>query len=292
MNQLEMMSLFVLVAELGSFADTAKEKGIARSVVTRQIAALEEHLSVQLIARSTRKQALTNAGKKYLKHCKVILDMVSQAEAELKQEQHMPKGNIRISLPLSYGLRHLTDLLMSYAEKYPDISLDLDYSDRMVDVNTEGFDLAIRLATELAMSDIVRKLDQCELILCAAPSYLKKHGMPTRVEELQLHRCLQYSHHSRWHLQDREKHTTFNVIGNIKANNGDALAKAAVAGMGISLMPDFIAEDYLRSSQLVPITTIKAKEPLGIYAVLPTNNYMPERIRLLLEYLSKKLQSN
>lgn len=289
MNQFEMMSLFILVAELGSFAAAASEKNVARSVVTRQIAALEEHLGIQLIARSTRRQALTTAGKKYLKHCRTIIDMVQQGESEIREEQMVPKGNIKISLPLSYGLRHLTDILMNYAKRYPDISLELDYSDRMVDVSTESFDVAIRLATELALNDIVRKLGECHLILCASPDYLKKQGTPTSIDELQKHHCLQYTHHNRWHLIDQEKNAAMNVLGNIKANNGDALAKAAVLGMGISLMPDFIAEDYLNNGKLVCIPAIKARDPIGIYAVLPTNSYMPERIRLLLDYLSTQL---
>lgn len=289
MNQFEMMSLFILVAELGSFAAAAAEKNVARSVVTRQIAALEEHLGVQLIARSTRRQALTTAGTKYLTHCRTIIDLVHQGESEIREEQVMPKGNIKISLPLSYGLRQLTDILMSYAQCYPDISLELDYSDRMVDVGSESFDVAIRLATELALNDIVRKLGDCHLVLCASPAYLKKQGVPTSIDELSHHHCLQYTHHNRWHLIDQRKNTAINITGNIKANNGDALAKAAVLGMGISLMPDFIAEDYLKNGQLVSIPNIQAKDPIGIYAVLPTNSYMPERIRLLLDYLSENL---
>ncbi|WP_298052463.1 LysR family transcriptional regulator [uncultured Paenalcaligenes sp.] len=289
MNQFEMMALFIQVAELGSFAAAATQKGIARSVVTRQIAALEAHLGVQLIARSTRRQALTSAGKVYLERCKAIIDLVQQSEAELIEEQLTPKGNLRVSLPLSFGLRHLSDVLMQFAQRYPDIHLELDYSDRMVDVAAEGFDVAIRIASELALSDIVRKIGQCELYFVAAPSYLALHGTPQSPEDLLQHQCLQYSHHSRWMFTESGKEVSFSTKGRIKANNGDALAKAAAAGMGVSLMPDFIARDYLADGRLTRILSDATQAPIGIYAVLPSNSYIPERVKLVVDFLAENV---
>ena len=291
MNQFEMMSLFVLVAELGSFAAAANQRGVARSVVTRQIAALEEHLGVQLIARSTRRQALTSAGKKYLEHSKVILDLVERSEAELNEEQVKPTGNLRISLPLSFGLRHLSDLLMQFAERYPAIHLDLEYSDRLVDVAAEGFDLAVRIAHELALSDIVRKIGTCRLIFVASPSYLARFGEPQSLEELTEHECLQYSNQSRWMFSEGGKNISVNIKGRIKANNGDALAQASAAGIGISVMPDFIAKDYLRAGTLVELKHLEPQPPIGIYVALPSNSYIPERIRLLVDFLAQELPS-
>lgn len=291
MNQFEVMRLFVEVAELGSFAAAAAQKGVARSVVTRQIAALEKHLGVQLIARSTRRQALTSAGKKYLEHCKAILDLVERSESELIEEQVRPKGQIRVSLPLSFGLRHLTDMLMEFAQKYPDIHLELDYNDRMVDVAAEGYDIAIRIAGELALSDIVRKIGECELLFVAAPSYIQAHGEPQQPEDLLEHQCLQYSHHSRWLFSDGTRNFSISTNGRIKANNGDALAKAAAAGMGISFMPDFIAKDYLADGRLVELSGLRSENKIGIYAVLPSNSYIPERVRLLMDFLLNHLAS-
>lgn len=288
MNQLEVMALYIDVAKLGSFAAAAAQHSVARSVVTRRIAALEQHLGVQLIARSTRRQALTPAGKVYLERCKVILDLAQHSESELREEQLKPKGNLRISLPLSFGLRHLTDLLMRFALQYPEIHLDLDYSDRVVDVSSEGFDLAIRVVGNLELSDIVRKLGECELYFVAAPHYLAKYGEPKNLEQLEDHECLQYNQHSRWSFYDvsKDQEVSLNTNGRIRANNGDALAKSAAAGLGISVMPDFIANDYIKTKQLQRILTNYKQPPLGIYAVLPSNSYIPERVRLLIEYLS------
>lgn len=290
MNELEIMAVFVNVAELGSFSAAAAQKGIARSVVTRQIASLEAHLGLQLIVRSTRHQTLTSAGKIYLERCKVILDLVEKSKAELLEDQLKPKGNIRISLPLSFGLRHLSDLLMQFTQQYPKIHLDLDYSDHIVDVTKEGFDLAVRIARELALSDIVRKLGECEMCFTASHQYLALHGEPKNIEQLRDHQCLQYSHHSRWFFFEGDKEKSLIANGRIRANNGDALAKAAVAGMGISLLPDFIAADYIKSKQLKAILTSYKQPPIGIYAVLPSNSYIPERVRLLVEHLSRELR--
>ena len=289
MNQLEMMALFIQVAELGSFAAAATQKGVARSVVTRQIAALEKHLGVQLIARSTRRQALTTAGKVYLERCKAIMDLVQRSESELIEEQLTPKGNLRISAPLSFGLLHLTDLFMLFAQKYPDIHFELDYSDRMIDVATEGFDVAIRIAKELALSDIVRKIGECQLLFVASPRYLAKYGEPCSIEDLAHHQCLQYSLHERWHVSTDDKDFSITTNGRIKANNGDALAKAAAADMGISLMPDIIASQYLKDGRLKQILSTYPKSIVGIYAVLPSNSYIPERVRLLVEFLATQL---
>lgn len=289
MNQFEMMSLFVLVAELGSFAAAANQRNVARSVITRQIATLEEHLGVQLIARTTRRQALTSAGKKYLEHCKTILDLVQRSAAELNEEQVKPTGNLRISLPLSFGIRHISDLLMRFAQKHPAIYLDLDYSDRMVDVAAEGYDLAIRVASGLALSDIVRKIGECQLIFVASPGYICQFGEPTCLDDLINHECLQYSNHSRWVLSKGEETISIALKGRVKANNGDGLAKASAAGMGISLIPDFIVKDYLRAGSLVELKKLGIQPPIGIYVALPSNSYIPERVRLLVEYLADQL---
>lgn len=292
MIQIEMMALFIQVAELGSFAAAANQKGVARSVVTRQIAALESHLGVQLIARSTRKQALTSAGRIYLERCKAIIDLVQQSEAELLEEQITPKGKLRISLPLSFGLRHLSDILFQFAKQYPLIHFELDYSDTAIDVASEGFDVAIRISRDLALSDIVRRLGSCELYFVASPNYIKTYGEPLTPDDLQEHQCLQYSRQSRWMLTDGDKEISLNTNGPVKANNGDALAKAAAAGMGISLMPDFIAEDYLGNGSLQRILLNHPQPPIGIYAVLPSNSYIPERVKLLIDYLAQQISAS
>ena len=149
MDRLDAMRLFLRVAELGSFSAVALQAGVARSVVTRQIAALETHLGVKLMARSTRRLALTSAGSAYLEKCRVILNLVEAAEADVAAERLTPRGNIRISLPLSFGLRRLAPLLLDFSQRHPEVSLDMDYSDRRINLIEEGIDLAIRITRRL-----------------------------------------------------------------------------------------------------------------------------------------------
>src|SRR5574343_1002007 len=164
MDRLDAMHLFVRVAELGSFAAVAQQMGVARSVVTRQIAALEAHLGSKLMARSTRRLTLTSAGTAYLEKCRVILNLVEAAETDVAEERLIPRGNIRISLPLSFGLKRLAPLLLDFSQRYPEVSLDMDYSDRRINLIEEGLDLAIRVTRRLEAGDMARRLGACSML--------------------------------------------------------------------------------------------------------------------------------
>ena len=175
MDRLDAMHLFVRVAELGSFAAVAQQLGLARSVVTRQIAALEAHLGVKLIARSTRRLALTSGGTAYLEKCRVILNLVEAAETGVAEERLTPRGNIRISLPLSYGMKRLAPILLDFSQRYPEVSLDMDFSDRRVNLIEEGIDLSIRITRRLESGDVARKIGTGRMLVVAAPEYLARH---------------------------------------------------------------------------------------------------------------------
>lgn len=295
MNQLEAMNLFVKVAELGSFTAAASQLGLARSVVTRQIAALEKHLGIMLMTRSTRSLSLTSAGNTYLEKCRVILDLVQEAEAGVMAERLIPRGQLRVSLPLSYGLRSLVPLLLEFSQTYPDIRLAMDFSDRRLNLIEEGIDLSIRITNKIDSGEIVRRLGNSRLLTVAAPEYLARHGCPQTPGELGEHACLGYSD------QVNNRPWSFGVNGQLEsvylplrlqANNGDALAEAAVQGMGIAMLPEFIVAEHLAAGRLEVL--LDAYEPpiLGIYAVLPSNRYMPHRVRVLVDFLSGKLAAS
>jgi DNA-binding transcriptional LysR family regulator len=193
MDRLDAMKLFVRVAELGSFAAVAQQLGVARSVVTRQIAGLEAHLGVKLMARSTRRLALTSAGTAYLEKCRVILNLVEAAETDVAEERLTPRGNIRISLPLSFGLKRLAPLLLDFSQRYPEVALDMDYSDRRVKLIEEGIDLSIRITRRLDGGDVARKIGTGRMQVVASPEYLARHGRPQHPAELIHHECLGYT---------------------------------------------------------------------------------------------------
>lgn len=293
MSRLEAMNLFVKVIELGSFAAAARHMGTARSVVTRQIAALETHLGAKLMIRSTRSLSLTSAGSAYLEKCRVILDLVQEAEAGVMEEQLTPSGQLRISLPLSYGLSHLMPLMLEFSQHYPDIYLTMDFSDQQQHLIEEGIDLSIRITSQLGPGDIVRRLGSSRLLTVAAPEYLAQHGRPKTPDDLSEHACLGYSSEvksSPWQFEVDGKVESFYLPLRLQANNGDALAQAAAQGMGITLLPEFILTEYLAEGKLEILLEAYEPESLGIFAVLPSNRYMPHRIRVLIDFLSDALE--
>ena len=294
MDRLDAMHLFMRVAELGSFAAVAQQMGLARSVVTRQIAALEAHLGVKLMVRSTRHLALTSAGTAYLEKCRVILNLVESAETDVAAERQTPRGNIRISLPLSFGIKRLAPLLLEFALRYPEVSLDMDYSDRRVKLIEEGIDLSIRITRRLDPGDVARKIGTANLLAIAAPAYLARHGQPRHPGELAHHECLGYTASGttqNWQFMVNGQLETFPVRSRINANNGEVLTEAVAQGMGISLQPDFIVTPYLESGRVASILADFPTPELGVYALLPSNRQVPHRVRALMDYLAAQLQS-
>jgi len=295
MNRLDAMHIFVRIAELGSFTAVAEQMGLARSVVTRQIAALESHLGVKLMVRNTRRLSLTSAGSAYLEKCKVVLDLIEAAEASVMEERLTPRGNIRIGVPLSFGLKKLTPMLLEFSERYPDINLEIVFDDHQMNLIEEGMDLSIRIATQLAPGDIVRKLGSCRLFTVASPDYLKQHGRPLHPSELINHECLGYTLTASgmsWGFMVEGHLETFYIRSRIKANNGDALTEAAARGLGITRQPDFIVDDYLATGQVETILDEFNAAELGIYAILSSNRYVPHRVRVLLDFLANRLSEN
>ncbi|SFP41996.1 DNA-binding transcriptional regulator, LysR family [Geopseudomonas sagittaria] len=292
MNRLDAMQLFVRVAELGSFSAAASQLGVDRSVVTRQIAALEEHLGSKLMVRSTRRLSLTSAGSSYLEKCRVILELVEEAEAGMMEERLTPRGPLRVSLPLTYGLRRLVPLLLEFSETYPEIRLAMDFSDRQLNLIEEGIDLAIRITAQPEAGAIVRRLGSSQLITVAAPDYLARHGRPRHPDDLAGHACLGYSpkaNNRPWTFVVDGQPQSFQLPWRMQANNGDVLAAAAVQGLGITMHPDFIVADALAAGRLEVLLEEFAPPPLGIYAVLASNRYVPHRVRVLIEFLASRL---
>lgn len=291
MDRLDAMQLFVRVAELGSFAAVAQQMGVARSVVTRQIAGLEAHLGVKLMARSTRRLSLTSAGTAYLEKCRVILNLVETAETDVAEERVSPRGNIRIALPLSFGLKRVAPLLLDFAARYPEVSLDMDYSDRRMNLIEEGIDLSIRITRQLAAGDVARKIGVSQMKVVAAPAYLARHGRPQKPGELTHHEYLGYTlagSGAPSFIVDGQP-LAVPVRSRITASNGEVLIEAAVRGMGITCHPDFIVDDYIASGQVEQILNDYPMQELGIYALLPSNRHVPHRVRVLMDFLAAAL---
>lgn len=291
MDRIEAMRLFVRVAELGSFAAAAQKLDVARSAVTRKIAALEAQLGVKLIARSTRRLNLTSAGAAYLEKCREILNLIEAADTEVAEERQIPRGTIRISLPLVFGLRYLAPLLLEFGQRHPEVALDMDFSDRRVNLIEEGVDLSIRITDSLGrQQEVARRLSGSRMMVVAAPAYLGRHGEPRHPGELARHQCLNYTlSGSAWQFLVDGQWRSFPVHGRVQANNGDVLLAASALGLGISCQPAFIAADALASGAVCEILRDYPLPELGIHAVLPSNRHVPHRVRVLVDFLAGRL---
>lgn len=291
MDRLAAMQTFVRVAEAGSFTAVADQLNVARSAVTRQIAALEAHLGVKLMARSTRRLSLTSAGVTYLEQCRDILDRIDEAEGDLAGERQTLRGAIRTTVPLTFGLLHLTPLILEFSKAHPDIRIDLDFNDRRVNLIEEAMDLALRITDRLPETTVARRLTTCRSVVLASPAYLKLHGEPKHPDELAQRACLAYSLTSRssWtFIIDGVPHAV-EISGPITANNGNALQEAAIQGMGIVYQPTFIAADAIRRGELVPILKKFPAPVLGMFAVFPGTRFVPQRVRAFVDFLAARL---
>lgn len=291
MDRLHAMEVFVRVAEAGSFTAAAEHLGLARSAVTRQIAALEAHLGVKLIARSTRSLKLTSAGLAYLERSREILDLVGVAESDLAGGDRRPRGPIRISVPMSFGVRHLVPLVADFATTYPEVSLDMDFDDRQVNLIESGLDLAIRITTQLDPTQVARRLSVARMVTLASPAYLERHGCPQKPEDLLAHQCLGYTGTAKvsWPYLVDEELIWVPVRCRLQANSGDALVDMAQRGLGICRQPSFIAAPAIQAGLLTRILSDFPGPELGIYAVFPSNRYVPSRVRALADYLAERI---
>lgn len=292
MDRLDAMRTFVRVAETGSFSGVALQLDVARSVITRQIAGLEAHLGTKLIARSTRRLSLTSAGVIYLEKCRDILNRIEEAESGLIEDRQAPRGNIRVSLPLSLGLRQLTPLVADFIKTYPEVGIELDFSDRRTNLIEEGLDLAVRTTRQLEPNDVARKMSTCGMVAVASPDYLQRHGRPMHPSELASgHECFGYTPVQRgnWPFLIDGELTWFPVRGRVQANNGDALLDFAIRGLGITMAPTFIVNPAIKAGLIEIILDQYPPLELGIYAVFPGNRFVPHRVRTLVDYLAERI---
>jgi DNA-binding transcriptional LysR family regulator len=292
MDRFADMQMFIRVVEAGSISGAAQRLDIAKSAVSRRLAELEGRLGAQLLHRTTRRLNLTDSGRAFLERAQTILADLDEAEAAVSQAHTALKGRLRVALPLSFGLLHLAPLIEEFMALHPDVEFDLDFNDRQIDLMQEGFDLAIRIANLPDSSLIARRLAPIRHLLSASPAYLTKHGTPTQPQDLQHHVCLAYSNLANpgvWHYRTSDGVTgSVQVPVKLKANNGDFLCQAALAGHGLILHPTFYLRDALQSGALIPVLIDIAWPELNAYAVYPPTRHLSSRVRALVDFLAQR----
>lgn len=290
MDKLSSMEAFVAVVDHSGFAAAGRQLGLSRSVVNKLVAQLEVSLGVRLLQRTTRKVSPTDTGRAYYERCVEILAEVAAAELAVSQLQAEPKGTLRINAPMSFGTLHLARAIAHFMQRYPDIQVQLTLNDRFIDLIEEGFDVTLRIAALDPESPLVtQKIAPVRRVLCASPEYLARRSTPTHPENLSEHECLHYGHlatGSRWQLSDREgRQFTVSVHCRGYSNNGEVLREAAIAGVGIALLPTFIVGEALRSGQLQIVLPDFCPPPIAAYLAYAPNRHLSTKIQLLTHFL-------
>jgi DNA-binding transcriptional LysR family regulator len=287
-DRLKTMETFVAVAMRGSLTAAAGAEGVAPAVVSRRLDALEEHLGVKLMVRTTRKVTLTFEGSAFLEDCQRILRDVGDAEAAVSLGGVKARGHLRISAPAGFGRRHVAPLLLRYLGDNPEVNANLDLSDRMVDLVNENVDCAVRIG-ELADSSLVSvRLGEMRRVVVASPDYLARRGVPAAPTFLAGHDCLSLGQQRGWVFREAEgsaKTTTVKVGGVLECNDGAVLHDWALAGRGLAWRSMWEVGEDLRAGRLVSVLDDWAAPPVGIYAVFPQRRHLPLRVRLFVDLL-------
>jgi len=280
---IEELRTFVEVADAGGISAAALRLGVAKSIVSRRLARLEADLGAQLLSRTTRGAALTEAGATFRDHAARAC-----AEVDLARETIAPagelRGRLRIAAPLTFGPTHFAPLLAEMARRHPQLQIHTCYSDHVVNLVAEGYDCAIRVGYLQDSNLVARCVGPVYATTVASPEYIKAHGAPTTPEELLAHQALMQGTET-WHFLDGEKTISIRPQGRFKADNGAALVAAAVAGLGVGHLPDMIIREHLSSGALVPIMTRYPVLPAAAYVVRPPGQHPARKVRMLAELL-------
>lgn len=280
---IEELRTFVAVADAGGVSPAARRLGVSKSIVSRRLFRLEAELGVQLLSRTTRGAALTEAGTTFRDHASRVCDEIDAAQEAIRPDGDL-RGRLRVAAPLSFGPTHFAPVLADMARRHPRLHLHTTYTDRFVDLVAEGYDCAIRLGYLPDSNLIARRVGSIHGKLVASPDYVQTHGMPDHPQELAAHQALMQGTEA-WQLTAGDEIVTVRPQGRFKADNGTALVAAAVAGLGIAWVPDGLTDAHVASGALLPVMTGYPPPPAGIYVVRPPAQHPARKVRVLTELL-------
>ena len=287
--------VFFSVVEANGFAAAARRLATTPASVSRHVKALEQRLGVRLLQRTTRKLSLTESGEYYYREGRRLLHELDGLEEELTASAREPQGQLRIVAPMSFGQRRLAPLVARFATLHSKLRISLILEDRESDLFDEAADLAIRIGYPADSSMIMRTIAPIPRYACASPEYLKQRGYPESPEDLLQHDCLHYnliSEREEWTFLGNNGEQTLAIRGSFCSNNGDVLAEAAIQGLGIALLPNFIVEEALADGRLVKVLEDYEREPLSLFALYPSRHYVPAKTHMFLEYLMEQFAVN
>ena len=289
---LEGLAIFAKVIEIRSFAGAAAELKLSKATVSKAVSRIEKRLGAQLINRTSRRLALTDAGRQLAGRAAHILAEGEAAEDATLAQATVPRGLVRLAAPMSFGVLHIAPLLPEFLATYAEVSVDLHLSDAMVDLVGEGFDAAIRIAALPDSSLVARRLCEMPRYLVGSPAYLNKHGRPKHPLHLAQHRCIGYSYTTTpemWRFTKNGKSATVRPSGPLRVNNGDAMMPALIAGTGLGILPEFILRDALAGGRLERLLPDWSLPSGAAYWIAPPGGPRPKRVEVLADFLVEKL---
>jgi DNA-binding transcriptional LysR family regulator len=298
MDRFAALRAFVAVVHHGGFAPAGRRFGLAASSLTRQVDALEEALGAQLVNRSTRRMTLTDAGARYLEDVRRILAELEEADRGIREGEGPPKGHLRVSLPVAFARLHVAAMLPSFLRRYPDVTLEIQATDGIVNLVEERIDVAIRLGPLAPSSLIARKLAPHRRCVCSSPDYIGQFGMPQAPRDLTAHKCLLFGYGSDdadWHFERDGRRESLRVTGPLRATSSDILREAAIGGAGIILMPTWLVGSDLEAGRLVPLLRdyeAHLGQPGGaVSAVYLPNRRGAKKVRSFIEHFAEHIGS-
>ena len=290
MDRLAAMTAFARVAETRSFSEAARRLGGSKSVVSRQVMALEAELGARLFHRTTRSLTLTEAGQGYYERVSRILADVDEANQSVTRLQAAPRGRLRVNAPMSFGIRHLAPALPAFLALHPEVEVDMSMNDRFVDLVDEGYDVAVRIGRLVESGLVARKLAPLRRVVCASPAYLAAKGVPQTPADLAAHQCLSYSNMAasdEWSVVGAGgKPLSVEVRGQLRVNNGDTLRIAALGGLGLVTQPTFIVGADLQAGTLVGVLSDYVAQDGAVYAVYPHSRHLSPKVRAFVDFLA------
>lgn len=291
MDRLDCDRMFVAVMETGSFVAAAARLGTSSGQASKLVSRLEAELGVRLLNRTTRAVAPTEAGRAYHERLRPLLDEFDALDLSIHNISQAPRGRLRVTAPLTFGALQLTPALNDFAARYPEIALDVSFSDRVVNLVDEGFDLAVRVGRPADSSLVSRKLCDVRVVVIGAPAYLARRGEPARPEDLAAHDCItdtNYRDPDRWPFAESGAERTVAVRGRIRYSNAEACVRAAEAGLGLARAPAFVAAEAIRAGRVRPLLEAFETEPYGIHALYPHSRHLAAKVRVLVDFLAAR----
>jgi len=277
----------VEVVEAGTLSAAAQKNHVTSAAVSKRIRLLEQRLGVALLVRNTRHLRMTEAGELYYRRGKRLLEAFNELEDNVSSTREYISGAIRINAPLSFGMRQLVTPVQAFMHRYPAVSIFLDLDDRLIDIAHSDYDLVIRIGQLQDSSIVARRISSAPIVCCASPRYLQQQGVPQHPRDLKQHACLIYKQQPlSWTFQQAGQPVVVPVQGRLQANNGDFLCTMAEQHQGIVLLPFFIVSEALAAGRLQPVLADFQPESLNVYALYPNRQFLPAKVRLLIEFLT------